>query len=226
VSQQAASGSAGVTLEPAARQSTWTALERAASDRAAVIKGAGSLAASAGAAQVLLVIASRGDRPDSLSLEVIRADADGSRLRATAKGSVPVEGLGAAASILLDRALGPDQAPQLVPSEKLTSGPPPAVAAAMPPGEPFVWTQTHTGVSLMAGGAVLAGTGGFFGYQALVKRDQLRATPQTDPASQQLIARGRLYAVLADALIASALAAGAAGGYFAFLAPARGPEAR
>src|SRR6185369_2460699 len=133
-------------------------------------------------------------------------------------GSVPVEGLGAAASILLDRALGPDQAPQLVPSEKPISAPAAAeAAAARPPGEPFVWTQTHTGVSLMAGGAVLAGTGGFFGYQALVKRDQLRATPQTDPASQQLIARGQLYALLADVLITSALAAGAAGGYFAFL---------
>jgi len=227
VAQQAASGSAGVALEPAARQSTWLALERGALDRGALVKAGGALAASAGAAQVLLVIASKGDRPDSLSLEVVRADADGSRIRATAKGSVPVEGLGAAASILLDRALGPDQAPQLVPPEKLTAGPPAAVAAAArPPGEPFVWTQTHTGVGLMAGGAVLAGTGGFFGYQALVKRDQLRATPQTDPASQQLIARGQLYAVLADALFASALAAGAAGGYFAFLAPVRGPEAR
>ena len=231
VSQQAASGSASVTLEPAARQSSWTALERAASDRGGLIKAAGAVAASAGATQVLLVTASRGDRPDSLSLEFVRADAGGGLIRATARGTVPVEGLGAAASILLDRALGPDQAPQLVPSEKLapgtTSGPPAAVAAAVkPPGEPFVWTQTHTGVSLMAGGAVLAGTGGFFGYQAMVKRDQLRATPQTDPASPQLIARGQTYAVLADVLFASALAAGAAGGYFAFLAPGRGPEAR
>lgn len=227
VFQQAASGDASATLEPASRQSAWTALERAASDRAALAKAAGALASSAGAAQVLLVTAAKGDRPDSLSLEVVRVDTGGGRTRATAKGSVAVEGLGAAASILLDRALGPDQAPQLVPAEHPeTAGAAPAVAAAKPAGEPFVWTQTHTGVTLMAGGAVLAGTGGFFGYQAVVKRDQLLATPQTDPASQQLMARGRLYAVLADALIASALAAGAAGGYFAFLAPGRGPEAR
>ena len=227
VFQQAASGSASATLEPASRQSTWTALERTASNRAALAKAAGALASSAGAAQVLLVVASRGDRADSLSLEVVRADAVGGRTRATAKSSAPVEGLGAAASILLDRALGPDQAPQLVPADhpgpETAAGAP---AASKPAGEPFLWTQTHTGVTLMAGGAVLAGTGGFFGYQALVKRDQLRFTPQTDPASQQLIARGQLYALLADVLITSALAAGAAGGYFAFLAPGRGPEAR
>jgi PEGA domain-containing protein len=220
--QQAASGSVSATLEPASRHSTWTALERSASDRATLTKAAGALASSAGAAQVLLVVASRGDRPGSLSLDVARVDAGGGRIRAAAKGAVPVEDLGAAASILLDRALGPDQAPQLVPSERplLAETAPPALAVA--PGQTFTWTQTHTGYSLMAGGAVLAGTGGFFGYQALVKRDQLRATAQTDPASQQLIVRGQLYAALADALFASALAAGAAGGYFAFLAPGQG----
>ena len=173
-----------------------------------------------------MVIASRGDRADSVALEVVRVDADGGRIRASARGSVPVEGLGAAASILLDRALGPDQAVQLVPPVKPVEVVGPPAPVARPSGEPFAWTQTHTGVTLMAGGVVLAGTGGFFGYQAAVKERQLLATPQTDPYSQQLMARGRLYALLADGLIASALAAGAAGGYFAFLAPGRGPEAR
>ena len=154
-------------------------------------------------------------------------DATGGLIRSTARGTVPADGLGAAASILLDRALGPDQPVQLVPPQRpqdLAS--PSSALAARAPGEPFTWTQTHTGLTLMAGGVVLAGTGGFFGYQASVKQRQILATPQTDPASQQLRARGQLYAAVADALFVSALAAGAAGGYFAFLAPGRGPEAR
>ena len=226
--QQLASGTTVAALVPASRQSLWAAMERSASDRAAVMKAAAALGSGAGAAQVLLVLASRGDRPDSVALEVIRMDAEGARVRATARGSVPLDGLGAGASILLDRALGPDQPPQvvqLVPKE-LPPSAAPAPLAAVPgsPADPFTWTQTHTGAALMAGGAALAGAGGFFGYQAMVKRDQLRATPQTDPASQQLIARGQLYALVADALFVSALAAGAAGGYLAFLAPAQGPK--
>jgi len=231
--QQLASGTTAAALEPASRQSLWTSMERSASDRAAAIQAATALGSGAGAAQVLLVLASRGDRPDSVALEVIRMDAEGARVRATARGSVPLDGLGAGASILLDRALGPDQPPQvvqLVPKDQPPSaaGTPaeqaPLAAVPRSPAEPFTWTQTHTGAALMAGGAALAGAGGFFGYQAMVKRDQLRATPQTDPASQQLIARGQLYALVADALFVSALAAGAAGGYLAFLAPAQGPK--
>lgn len=226
VVQQSASGTASAALEPAARQSAWTALERAASDRSALLRAAGALGAGAGASQVLVVIASRADRADSVALEVVRADSAGGLVRATARGTVPVDGLGAAASILLDRALGPDQAVQLVPPERPQDVAGSPALAARAPGEPFTWTQTHTGLTLMAGGVALAGTGGFFGYQASVKHRQLLATPQTDPASSQLRARGQLYAALADALFVSALAAGAAGGYFAFLAPGRGPEAR
>ncbi len=226
--QQLAAGSASAALEPASRQSLWTAVERAAADRAAAIRAAAALGSGAGAAQVLLVLISKADRPDAVALELVRMDAADGKVRATAGGTVPADGLGAGASILLDRALGSDQPPQLVPKAGVPppAAPDPLAAAPSPPSQPFVWTQTHTGVALLAGGAALAGTGGFFGYQATVKQDQLRATAQTDPASQQLMARGRLYALVADALFASALAAGAAGGYFAFLAPGPKPEAR
>jgi len=66
--QQLGSGTVTATLEPAARQQAWAAVERAAGDRAAALKAASALGAAASAAQVLLVLASKGDRADTLSL--------------------------------------------------------------------------------------------------------------------------------------------------------------
>ncbi|HVE81331.1 MAG TPA: PEGA domain-containing protein, partial [Myxococcales bacterium] len=145
--QQPVSGTVVANLEAASRSAAWAAVEKAAADRDAAIRAAGALAASTGAAQALLVLASRGDKPDAIALELLRVDAGGARVRAQVRGAVPSgQGLAAAASQWLDAALGPDQV-QLVPPEAAAARPPPvpAVAAATAPppprpagpGEPF-----------------------------------------------------------------------------------------
>lgn len=219
--QVVSSASVTLTLRAASLHARWAALQRSVADPAALASAAAALASDAGAAQVLLAVASRAGRPEAVAVEVTRLDARTGTARARTRGTVPTgPGMGAAWADLLSGALGADDAAAAIAAAR----PPPP--RALPPGTAtsvageLQWKPAYTGYGLIAGGAALAATGGFLGWQASQKQQAFRATPQTDHLrSDALRSSGQAYALLADVMFAAALAAALPGGYFAFIAP-------